>query len=190
MVKNNYPLPLISQLIDKLKGAKLFIKMDLRWGYNNVDIKEEDKWKAAFVCFREAYELLVMYFRLCNSPATFQTMMNEIFVDMEDIVVVYIDDLMIFTKTDNQEEHDRIVLEVLHRLEENNLFVKPEKCTFKAMEVEFLGMIVGTEGIKMDHSKVSTILDWPTPRNVQGVRSFLGLVNFYRLFIQDYAKVA
>ena len=190
MVKNNYPLPLISQLIDKLKGAKLFIKMDLRWGYNNIPIKEGDKWKAAFVCFREAYEPLVMYFRLCNSPATFQTMMNEIFMDMEDVVVVYIDDLMIFTKTDNQEEHDRIVLEVLHRLEENDLFVKPEKHTFKAMEVEFLGMIVGTEGIKMDHSKVSTILDWPTPRNVQGVRSFLGLVNFYRLFIQDYAKVA
>ena len=138
MVKNNYPLPLISQLIDKLKGAKLFTKMNLRWGYNNVCIKEGDEWKATFVCFRGAYELLVMYFRLCNSPATFQTMMNEIFADMKDILVVYIDDLMIFTKINNQEEHDRIVLEVLCRLEENDLFVKPEKCTFKAMEVEFL----------------------------------------------------
>ena len=116
--------------------------------------------------------------------------MNEIFVDMEDVVVVYIDDLMIFTKTDNQEEHDRIVLEVLHRLEENDLFIKPEKCTFKATEVEFLGMIVGTEGIKMDHSKVSAILDWPTQKNVWGVRSFLGLANFYQRFIQDYTKVA
>ena len=80
MVKNNYPLPLISQLIDKLKGAKLFTKMNLRWGYNNVCIKEGDEWKATFVCFRGAYELLVMYFRLCNSPATFQTMMNKNFV--------------------------------------------------------------------------------------------------------------
>ena len=79
-VKNNYPLPLISQLVDKLKGAKLFIKMDLRWGYNNVHIKEGDKWKAAFICFRGVYEPLVMYFRLCNSPATFQTMMNKNFV--------------------------------------------------------------------------------------------------------------
>ena len=189
-VKNNYPLPLISQLIDKLKGAKLFTKMDLRWGYNNICIKEGDKQKAAFMCFRGAYELLVMYFRLCNSPATFQTMMNEIFVDMEDVVIVYIDDLMIFTKTDNQEEHDRIVLEVLRRLEENDLFVKLEKCTFKAMEVEFLGIIVGTEGIKMDHFKISAILDWPTPKNVRGVRSFLGLANFYQHFIQDYTKVA
>ena len=100
-VKNNYPLPLISQLLSKLKGAKLFTKMDLRWGYNNVCIKEGDEWKAAFICFRGAYELLVMYFGLCNSPATFQTMMNEIFTDMEDIVVVYIDDLMIFTKMDD-----------------------------------------------------------------------------------------
>ena len=164
--------------------------MDLRWEYNNVHIKEGNEWKAAFVCFRGAYEPLVMYFGLCNSPATFQTMMNKIFADMEDVVVVYIDDLMIFTKMDNQEEHNRIMLEVLCRLEENNLFVKPEKCTFKATEVEFLGMIVGTEGIKMDHSKVSAILDWPTPKNVQGVRSFLELANFYQHFIQDYAKVA
>ena len=164
--------------------------MDLRWEYNDVHIKEGDEWKCTFMCFRGAYEPLVMYFGLCNSPATFQIMMNEIFVDMEDVVVVYIDDLMIFTKTDNQEEHDRIMLEVLRKLEENDLFVKPEKCTFKATEVKFLDMIVETEGIKMDHSKVSAILDWPTPKNVQGIRSFLGLANFYWHFIQDYAKVA
>ena len=168
----------------------MFTKMNLRWGYNNVCIKEGDEWKATFVCFRGAYELLVMYFRLCNSPATFQTMMNEIFADMKDILVVYIDDLMIFTKINNQEEHDRIVLEVLCRLEENDLFVKPEKCTFKATEVEFLGMNVETEGIKMDQSKVSAILEWPALKNIQGVRSFLGLANFYQHFIQDYAKVA
>ena len=112
-VKNNYPLPLIRQLSEKLQGAKLFTKMDLRWGYNNVRIKEGNKWKAAFTCHRGSFEPLVMYFGLCNSPATFQAMMNEIFADMEDIVVVYIDDLLIFTKADNQEEHDRIVLEVL-----------------------------------------------------------------------------
>ena len=86
---------------------------------------------------------------------------------IEDVIVVYINDLMIFTKTDNQEEHDRIVLEVLRRLEENDLFVKPEKCTFKATEVEFLGMTVGTEDIKMDQFKVSTILEWPAPKNAE-----------------------
>ena len=113
MVKNNYPLPLIAQLVDKLQGAKLFTKMDLRWGYNNVCIKENNEWKAAFTCFHRSFKPLVMYFRLCNLPTTFQAMMNEIFTDMDDVVVVYINDLMIFTKTENQAEHDKIVLEVL-----------------------------------------------------------------------------
>ena len=165
--------------MDKLQGSKLFTKMDLRWGYNNIQIKDDDKWKATFICFCGAFEPLVMYFGLCNSPATFQVMMNEIFADMDDVIVVYIDDLMIFTKTDNQAEHDRTILEVLCCLEENDLFVKPEKCTFRATEVDFLSMIVGRDGIKMDQTKVKAILDWPEPKNVKGVRSFLGLANFY-----------
>jgi len=110
-IKNNYPLPLISQLVDKLKGCKLFTKMDLRWGYNNVRICEGNEWKAAFVMHKGAFEPLVMYFGLCNSPATFQKMMNEIFHNMSDVCVVYIDDLMIFTNMDNQDKHDRIVLD-------------------------------------------------------------------------------
>ena len=164
--------------------------MDLRWGYNNVRIKEGDKWKAAFTCHRGSFEPLVMYFGLCNSPATFQAIMNEIFANMEGIVVVYINDLLIFTKTDNQEEHDRIILEVLRRLEEHDLFVKPEKCSFRVKEVEFLGMTVSAEGIKMNDDKVKAILAWPTLKTVHGVRSFLGLANFYRRFIKDYAQVA
>ena len=112
-VKNNYPLPLITQLVDKLQEAKLFTKMDLRWGYNNVRIKENDEWRAAFTCFHRSFEPLIMYFGLCNLCTTFQAMMNKIFADMDDVVVVYIDNLMIFTKTENQAEHDKIVLEVL-----------------------------------------------------------------------------
>ena len=186
-VKNNYPLLLIGQLVDKLQGAKLFTKMDLRWGYNNIQIKDDDKWKATFICFCGAFEPLVMYFGLCNSPTTLQAMLNEIFADMDDMVVVYIDDLMMYTKTDNQAKHDQIILEVLCHLEENNLFIKPEKCTFRTTEVDFLGMIVGCDGIKMDQSKIKAILDWPVPKNVNGVRRFLGLANFYRRFIKDYA---
>ena len=188
MVKNNYPLLLIMQLVNKLQGAKLFTKMDLRWGYNNVHIKENDEWKAAFTCFHGSFEPLIMYFELCNSPTTFQVMMNEIFTDMDNVVVVYINDLMIFTKTENQAEHDKIVLEVLRRLEENNLFVKPEKCTFHTTEVNFLGMIVRHDRIKMDQEKVKAILEWPEPKMVKGVRSFLGLANFYQRFIKDYTK--
>ena len=189
-VKNNYLLLLIAQLVDKLQGAKLFTKMNLRWGYNNVCIKENDEWKATFTCFHRSFEPLVIYFGLCNLPATFQVMINEIFVDMDDVVVVYINNLIIFTKTENQTEHDKIILEVLRRLEENNLFVKPEKCTFRATEVDFLSMIVRHDGIKMDQERVKAILEWPEPKTVKGVRSFLGLANFYQRFIKDYMKVA
>ena len=109
----------------------------------------------------------------------FQTMINEIFADMEDVVVVYIDDIMIFTKVDNLKEHNKIVLEVLCCLEENDLYVKPEKCMFRTTEVDFLGMIMGKDDIKMDQEKVKAIPDWPAPSSVKRVRSFLGLANFY-----------
>ena len=189
-VKNNYSLPLIVQLVDKLQGTKMLTKMDLRWGYNNICIKEDDELKAAFICHHGAFESLIMFFGLCNSPSTFQTMMNEIFGDMEDVVVIYIDDIMIFTKTDDPKKHDEIMLEVLHHLEENDHYVKPEKCTFHTTEVDFLGMIVGKNGIKMDQEKVKVILGWPAPSSIKGVRSFLGLANFYQRFIQDYTQVA
>jgi len=113
-IKNNYPLPLIPELIDRIGDAKVFTKLDLRWGYNNVHIKEGDEWKAAFTCQDGAFEPLVMFFRLCNLPGTFQTMMNEIFHDMAVVVMVYIDDILIFTKT--EEGHDEIIQEVLCRL--------------------------------------------------------------------------
>ena len=189
-IKNNYPLPLIIQLVDKLQGTKMFTKMGLRWGYNNICIKEGDEWKVAFICHCGTFKPLVMFFGLCNSTSTFQMMMNEIFAGIEDVVVVYIDDIMIFTKTDDPKKHNKIVLEVLHHLEENNLYVKPEKCMFHTTEVDFLGMIVGKDGIKIDQEKVKAILDCPAPLNVKGVRSFLGLANFYQRFIQDYTQVA
>jgi len=106
-IKNNYPLPLIPELIDRIGNAKVFTKLDLRWGYNNVHIKEGDKWKAAFTCQDGTFEPLVMFFGLCNSPGTFQTMMNEIFHNMAVVVMVYIDDILIFTMT--EEGHDKIV---------------------------------------------------------------------------------
>ena len=187
--QNNYPLPLISQLVNKLKGSQYFMKIDLRWGYNNIQIKEGDKWKATFVCHRGSYKPMVMFFGLCNSPATFQTMMNEIFADMEDIVVVYIDDIMIFTKG-SLAEHQAKVKEVLQRLCNNDLFACPEKCSFDKTEVEYLGMFINRDGIRMDNSKVKAIMDWPTSMTVRGVCSFLGLANFYQHFIKDYATLA
>ena len=122
-VKNKYPLPLILELINQLCRAKYFTKLDVRWGFNNVRIKEGDEWKAAFRTNRGLFEPLVMFFGLTNSPATFQTMMNEIFIDMisEGVVVVYLDDILIFTKT--LDEHRQIT----HgRLAEHGLFLRPE----------------------------------------------------------------
>ena len=188
MVQNNYPLLLISQLVDKLKGSQYFTKIDLWWGYNNVWIKEGDKWKAAFVCHQGSYEPTVMFFGLCNSPATCQTMMNKIFANMEDVIVVYIDDIMIFTKG-SLAEHQAKVKEVLQCLHDNDLFAHPEKCSFDKMEVEYLGMFVNRDGIRMDDTKVKAITDWPVPTTVHSVHSFLGLANFYRHFIKDYATL-
>ena len=140
-VWNNYPLPLISQLIDKLKGSQYFTKINLWWGYNNVCINEGDKWKAAFICHHGSFKPTIMFFGLCNSPTTFQTMMNKIFADMEDVVVVYIDDIMIFTKG-NLVQHQAKVKEVLQQLHDNDLFAHPEKCSFNKTKVEYLGMFV------------------------------------------------
>ena len=145
-VPNNYPLPLISQLIDKLKGSRYFMKIDLWWGYNNIWIKEGDEWKATFICHQGSFKPTVMLFGLCNSPTTFQTMMNEIFVDMEDVVVVYIDDIMIFTKG-SLVEHQAKVKEVLQCLRDNDLFACSEKCSFDKTEVDYLGMFVNRDGI-------------------------------------------
>ena len=153
-IKNNYPLPLISDLIDSIGKKKVFTKMDLRWGYNNVRIKEGDEWKAAFSTPEGSFEPTVMFFGLTNSPATFQAMMNDLLRDLviEEKVAVFIDDVMVVTET--EEGHDEIVEEVLKRLEENDLFVKPEKCVWKVREVGFSGVIIGKDGVRMEKEKV------------------------------------
>jgi hypothetical protein len=189
-VKNAYPLPLISDLIDKLKGATIFSKMDLRWGYNNVRIKDGDQWKAAFKTNRGLFEPMVMFFGMSNSPATFQALMDEIFQDMidEGWMVIYMDDILIFSR--NEEEHKMRTLRVLKRLQDNDLFLKPEKCEFDKQEVGFLGLVIRPDIIAMDPTKLAGIQDWKSPVTVKGVRSFLGFGNFYRKFIGRYADIA
>ena len=137
-ITDKYPLPLIGDLIDKLKGAKIFTKLDLRWGYNNVRIKEGDEHKAAFRCPLGHFEPTVMFFGLCNSPATFQAMMNDIFKDyiQEGWIVIYMDDILIFNN--DLEEHRIRVKKVLQRLRDNNLFLKPEKCFFERSQIEYI----------------------------------------------------
>jgi hypothetical protein len=189
-IKNNYPLPLISELIDKLRGSKIFTKLDLRWGYNNLRIKEGDEWKAAFKTNRGSFEPTVMFFGLTNSPASFQTMMNEILKDLIDNghVVVYMDDILIFTE--DIESHRRITKEILRLLEQNDLFLKPQKCSFEKSEIKYLGLIISADGVKMDPKKVEGVLNWPRPAKVKELQAFLGFANFYRRFVKDFAKIA
>jgi len=189
-IKNRYPLPLISELVNQLRGAKLFTKLDVRWGYNNVRVKEGDEWKAAFRTNRGLFEPLVMFFGLTNSPSTFQTMMNEIFHDliMEGVVCVYIDDILIYTKT--QAEHRRVTRAVLERLRENQLYLRADKCEFEQTRIEYLGLVISDGVIEMDPVKVAGVAEWPVPKNKKDVQSFLGFVNFYRRFIVDFSHHA
>ena len=189
-VKNKYPLPLISELINQLRGAKYFTKLDVRWGFNNVRIQEGDEWKAAFRTNRGLFEPLVMFFRLTNSPATFQTMMNDIFTDMisEGVVVVYLDDILIFTK--DLDEHHWITERVLGRLAEHELYLRPEKCEFEKTQIEYLGLIISKNHVEMDPVKVAGVADWPEPLNKWEVQSFLEFANFYRRFIKDFSHHA
>ncbi|SJL15225.1 uncharacterized protein ARMOST_18711 [Armillaria ostoyae] len=188
-IKNRYPLPLISELIDKLQGAKYFTKLDIHWGYNNVRIKEGDEHKAAFRTNRGLFEPTVMFFGLTNSPATFQWMMNDIFKDLisEGKVTIYLDDILIFTK--NLDEHRRIVRRVLQKLRENKLFLKAEKCKFEVLETEYLSVIISEGQVRMDPVKLAGIAEWPTPMKKKELQSFLGFTNFYRKFIKNYSKV-
>jgi len=189
-VKNNYLLPLISDLIDSIGKKKVFTKMDLQWGYNNVRIKEGDEWKAVFSMPEGSFEPIVMFFGLTNSPATFQAMMNDLLRDLivEEKVAVFIDDVMVATET--EEGHDEIVEEVLKRLEENDLFVKPEKCVWNVREMGFLGVIIGEDGVRMEKEKVQRVIEWPIPKNVKDIQKFLVLANYYRQFVKDFAKIA
>jgi hypothetical protein len=189
-IKNSYPLPLISDIITKMKQAKYFTKLDVRWGFNNVRMKGGDEWKAAFRTNRGLFEPLVMFFGLTNSPATFQTMMNDIFIELIDdqVVIVYMDDILVFTET--LEHHRQVVSKVLELLERNKLYLKAEKCEFEKEKIEYLGLIISQGRIEMDPVKIEGVSKWPEPSNVKEVQSFIGFCNFYRRFIQGFSEIA
>jgi Reverse transcriptase (RNA-dependent DNA polymerase)/gag-polyprotein putative aspartyl protease len=190
-VPNKYPLPLISELIHNLAGKRLFSKFDIQWGYNNICIKDGDEWKAAFKTSKGLFKPTVMFFGLTNSPATFQTMMDEIFQEeiAQGWLRIYMDDAIITTEDDKM-EHTRQVHQFLDKLTAHDLFLKPEKCRFHQQEVEYLGVIIGQGEVKMDPVKVEGIANWPTPTTVREVRSFLGFCNFYCAFIPCFSHIA
>jgi hypothetical protein len=190
-IRNRYPLLLIPELINRVKGASLFSKFDVRWGYNNVRIKPGDEWKAAFITNKGLFEPRVMFFGLMNSPATFQTMMNAIFATelLEGWLTIYMDDILVHTN-DDIPAHRKRVHQVLDKLRKHDLYLKPEKCLFEKKSMEFLGVILEKGTVHMDPSKLKGIADWPSPRTVKDVRAFLGFTGFYRYFVPHYSQIA
>jgi hypothetical protein len=175
--KNVYPLPRQDDLMAQLQGASIFTKLDLRWGYNNIQIKEGDEYKTAFRTKYSLFETLVMPFGLTNAPAAFQHFMNDIFRNMLDTrVVIYLDDILIFST--NQDNHERDVKEVLRHLLKNQLFCKLSKCSFHVDTVDYLGLVISPQGISTEEKKVQVVKEWPAPQSVKQVQSFLGFANF------------
>ncbi|KAF8751530.1 hypothetical protein RHS01_08389 [Rhizoctonia solani] len=189
--KNVYPLPAPrpDDLMAQLRGAKVFTKLDLQWGYNNVRVKEGDEWKTAFQTKYGLYKSLVMTLGLTNAPAAFQHFMNKLFKDLlDECVIIYLDDILIYSKDDAS--HTQHVHKVLQRLMDNQLFCKASKCTFHVTSVEYLGIIVSDKGFSLDKLKIQAVQDWPTPTKVKEVQSFLGFANFLQRFVANFSHMA
>jgi hypothetical protein len=188
-IKNKYPLLRIEDLFDQIKGASVFSKIDLRSGYHQLKIRESNIPKTTFRTRYGPYEYTVMSFRLTNAPAYFMYLMNKVFMEYLDMfVVVFIEDILIFSKT--EEEHEKHLRMVLKKLRSNQLYAKFSKCEFWLTEVAFLGHVISTGGISVDPSKVKDVLNWMPPTNALEIRSFLGLAGYYHRFIKDFSKIA
>ncbi|WVZ55867.1 hypothetical protein U9M48_006472 [Paspalum notatum var. saurae] len=188
-VKDAFPIPVVDELLDELRSAKYFTKLDLRSGYHQVRMHPDDVAKTAFRTHDGLYEFLVMPFGLSNAPATFQALMNMVLHPfLRRFVLVFFDDILIFSNTWTEHlHHVRTVLTALH---EHELYLKRSKCSFGAGIVAYLGHVISEHGVVMDASKVQAVLDWPTPRSVRALRGFLGLAGYYRKFVKDFGAVA
>ena len=188
-VKNKYLLPKIDDLFDQLKGASIFSKVDLRSGYHQLRIKDADVHKTAFRTRYGHYEFLVMPFELTNAQAAFMDLMNRVFrLYVDHFVVVFIDDILVYSK--DQESHDTHLRVVLEALRIEQLYEKLSKSEFWKNEVSFLRHIVSKEGIRVDSKKIEVAVEWKPPRNVTEVRSFLGLAGYYRRFVKGFSMTA
>nr|CAD39388.2 OSJNBb0016B03.9 [Oryza sativa Japonica Group] len=188
-IKNKYPLPRIDDLFDQLKGATVFSKIDLRSGYHQLRIREEDIPKTAFTTRYGLYEFTVMSFGLTNAPAFFMNLMNKVFMEyLDKFVVVFIDDILIYSQS--EEDHQQHLRLVLGKLREHQLYAKLSKCEFWLSEVKFLGHVISAKGVAVDPETVTAVTDWKQPKTVTQIRSFLGLAGYYRRFIENFSKIA
>ena len=188
-VKNKYPLPRIDDLFDQLKGASIFSKIDLRSGYHQLKVKDNDIAKTAFRTRYGHYEFTVMPFGLTNAPAAFMDLMNRVFRKyLDKFVIVFIDDILIYSK--NPEEHEEHLRLALQTLKEHQLYAKFSKCEFWLKKVHFLGHVVSAEGILVDPTKIEAVKEWKALRSITEIRSFLGLAGYYRRFVEGFSKIA
>ena len=186
-ILNKYPLPPTTELLERVAGATVFTKLDLKDGYHLIQIRKGDEWKTPFRTRYGHYEYKVMPYGLVNAPATFQAMMNKILREFLDHrVVVYLDDILIYSKS--LEDHKALIKQVLARLERHDLAISLKKSVFHVDTVEFLGNIVGKDGVTISKKKVESILSWKAPRSVKDLQIFIGFANFYRRFIANFSK--
>ncbi|GJS88597.1 putative reverse transcriptase domain-containing protein [Tanacetum coccineum] len=188
-VKNRYPLPRIDDLFDQLQGSSVYSKIDLRSGYHQLRVREEDIPKTAFRTRYGHYEFRVMPFGLTNAPVVFMDLMNRVCKPyLDKFVIIFIDDILIYSKNKQEhEEHLKIILELLKKEE---LYAKFSKCEFWIPKVQFLGHVIDSEGIHVDPAKIESIKDWTSPKSPTGIRQFLGLAGYYRRFIEGFSKIA
>uniref|UniRef100_A0A2N9GSP6 Reverse transcriptase domain-containing protein n=1 Tax=Fagus sylvatica TaxID=28930 RepID=A0A2N9GSP6_FAGSY len=188
-IRNKYPLPRIDDLFDQLRGSEVFSKIDLRSGYHQLRVKEEDIPKTAFRTRYGHYEFLVMPFGLTNAPAVFMDLMNRVFHEyLDSFFIVFIDEILVYSKSQEEhEEHLRIVLKILR---DRKLFAKLKKCEFWMDRVVFLGHVISRDGITMDPCKIEAVVNWVRSTNVSEVRSFLGLAGYYRRFVEGFSRIA
>ncbi|WZZ78145.1 hypothetical protein YC2023_098717 [Brassica napus] len=188
-VKNKYLLPIIDELLDQLKGAKRFSKIDLASEYHQIPIETNDIRKTSFWTRFDHYEFVVMPFGLTNAPVAFMKMMNSVFRDfLNESVIIFIDDILVYSK--DEESHRKHLRVVLERLREHKLYAKLSKCSFWQKSIGFLGHIVSGQGVSVDPEKIRAIKDWPRPRSAMEVRSFLGLAGYYRKFVKGFTSLA
>ena len=188
-IRNQYPLPRIDELFDQLQGSRVYSKIELRSGYHQLRVQESDVPKTAFRTRYGHYEFLVMPFGLTNSPAAFMDLMNMVFSPyLDKFVIVFIDDILVYSGS--PEEHAEHLRTVLQILRERQLYAKLSKCQFWLDKVAFFGHVISAEGISVDPQKIEAIVNWKPPTNVSEVRSFLGLVGYYRNFIEGFSKIA
>jgi hypothetical protein len=191
-IRDRYPLPLLSGILQspKFQTAKFFTVIDIRWGFNNIRIKEGDEWKAAFITNRGLFEPLVMFFGLTNAPPSFQRMMDVRFriVINSGCVFIYVDDILILG--DTLEELEYWTRQVLQVMRESNLSCKPVKCQFEKTVIKYLGSIISVGQVAINPIKVKAITEWPRPQRVKDVQSFLGTMNFWRKFVPNFSSIA